>query len=184
MAQVLFVSLISRDDKPLYIQSFDGEIDGTANASEDVNTANNLSEDNVIAPKSINSASEALNARTANRFLQYNFLSHMALDVFSSPVALSLREQQQSNGILLLFIQDNVTVYGMETNNGLKIVVGMGKDEPAMADVKSLFASIHKCYLKTICNPFSNLSDNNDSILQTPRFDKDIAKIAAGWNTK
>lgn len=156
MTRVLFVALISRDDKPLYIQLFDADLE---NVTDDVKTQN------------------------ANKFLKYNFLSHMALDVFSSPISLSLREQQQSEGVLLLFIQDDVTVYGLETNNGLKIIVGMGEEEPSMAYIKTLFSSIHKCYLKTICNPFSDLSEaSKDGILQTPRFDKGISLIVSEWN--
>lgn len=157
MVKVLFVSLISRDDKPLYIQSFD--------AGE-------------------NETSDKIKSEDANKFLKYNFLSHMALDVFLSPVSLSLREQQQSDGVLLLFIQDDVTVYGLETNNGLKIVIGTGEEDPAMTRVKQLFSSVHKCYLKTICNPFSEfgIGASNDGMLQTPRFDRDISLIVSSWN--
>lgn len=155
MAQVLFVSLISRDDKPLYIQSFDTDLEA---------------------------ADETVKAQNANKFLKYNFLSHMALDVFSSPISLSLKEHQ-TDGVLLLFIQDDVSVYGFETNNGLKIVVGMGDEEPAMSTVKTLFSSIHKRYLRTICNPFSDLSGStNENLLQTPSFDKGIGQIVSEWN--
>lgn len=155
MPHIHFISLISRDDKPLYIQSFDIDVE-----SSDTN----------------------IKSQNANKFLKYNFLSHMALDVFSSPVSLSLREQQLqlSDGVLLLFIQDDVTVYGMETNNGLKIVVGMGDDEPPMASLKKLFALVHKCYLKTICNPFTDLQ-NSEDILQSSSFDSGIGKIVADW---
>lgn len=156
MAQILFVSLISRDDKPLYIQSFDTDLEA---------------------------ADEMIKAQNANKFLKYNFLSHMALDVFSSPISLSLREQN-TDGVLLLFIQDDVSVYGFETNNGLKIVVGMGDEEPAMATVKTLFSSIHKRYLRTICNPFSDLSGgtSDDKLLQTASFDDGISRIVSEWD--
>ncbi|SGZ52995.1 CIC11C00000004764 [Sungouiella intermedia] len=156
MARILFVSLISRDDKPLYIQSFDTDLEV---------------------------ADETIKTQNANNFLKYNFLSHMALDVFTSPISLSLKEQQQSDGVLLLFIQDDVSVYGLETNNGLKIVVGMGDEEPAMASVKTLFSNIHKRYLRTICNPFSSLGggNNNDDLLQTASFDQGISQIVSEW---
>lgn len=145
MPTIHFVSLISRDDRPLYIQGFD------------VGDANDLA--------------------TANTFLKYNFLSHMALDVFSSPVSLNLREQQQSSGVLLLFLQDDITVYGLETNNGLKIVVGMSEEESRQAVLASFFSQIHKCYLKTVCNPFTDLTSDTDSILLTPKFDKSIREL-------
>ncbi|CUM67641.1 uncharacterized protein PRCAT00005342001 [Priceomyces carsonii] len=169
-----FVALISRDDNPLYIQSFNLE-------PADSNDSGN-----------------------ANKFLKYNFLSHMALDIFSSPASISIREQQQRNndGVLLLFIQDDVTVYGYESNNGLKIVIGFGKEEPNeeqteleeemgdsavivdQKDLKDLFSQVRKCYLKTLCNPFTNLdfSEGTETILQSPTFDKRITKIIEEWN--
>lgn len=171
--KVQFVSLISRDDRPLYIQSFDEALDGD------------------------------LDSKNANRFLQYNFLSHMALDIFASPSSLSLREQQQNvednGGVLLLFIQDDITVYGYETNNGLKIIVGLGIDEKEETSeesedvkpvykktkLKELFAHIHKRYLRTICNPFANLQagpEENEAVLQSPSFDNGVKKLVVGWN--
>lgn len=172
MTAVNFVSLISRDDRPLYIQLFD-----------------------VAAPSDDGGVSKD----DANKFLKYNFLSHMALDVFSSPMSLNLREQQQqqkqqqqqqglaqglalADGILLLFIQDEVMVYGMETNNGLKIVVGLSSGEPLMTSLKTLFSSLYKCYLKTICNPFTDLQNaGSDEILQSPRFDLGVKGIVELW---
>lgn len=184
--RIHFISLISRNDKPLYIQAFDEEpnADGTTEVK-----------------------SEA-----ANRFLKYNFLSHMALDIFSSPTSLSLREQQQdSEGVLLLFIQDEVTVYGYETNNELKIIVGMGinseiagpstvsrnsssltrtpstTSKSSKNTLKDLVLQIHKCYLRTIFNPFNNLKmdndgDDNESILASTTFDKNMHRIVSNWN--
>lgn len=187
--QVTFVALISRDDRPLYIQSFDTEINENPQDTE-------------------------ANTKNANKFLKYNFLSHMALDVFASPASLSLREQHQNiddnGGVLLLFIQDDITVYGFETNNGLKIVIGLGnniEDEkeqdkdveaaggsadrvrssyPKPMKLKELFSQIHKSYLKTICNPFTNLqvgSEKNESVLQSPTFDRNINKLVQSWNS-
>lgn len=156
MSTIHFVALVSRDDRPLYIQLFDVDMD----ASDPQTKSDN-----------------------ANKFLKYNFLAHMAVDVFASPVSLNLREQQQSDGVLLLFIQDDVTVYGMETNNGLKIVVGTYGDDAPSALLKALFSQIHKCYLKTICNPFSSFGElDAESLLQTPRFDKSVGSIVAQWH--
>lgn len=143
MPSIHFVSLISRDDKPLYIQGFD--------------------------------LGDAADPASANRFLKYNFLAHMALDVFALPVALNLREQQQLL-VLLLFVHDDVTVYGLETNNGLKIVVGMSDEEPRAAALAALFSQLHKCYLKTLCNPFTDLSLDTEMLL-TPKFDKSVRAL-------
>ena len=189
------MSLISRNDVPLYIQSFD------------------------IGPM------DSENPQNANKYLKYNFLSHMALDIFASPSSTSLREQQQdmeeNGGVILLFIQDDITVYGYETNTGLKIIVGLGMKQAASEDkeeedksslaseskdlakgstkdtgktsssikkpmkLKDLFSQLHKSYIHIICNPFTNLSGNlanNETILQSAKFDGSISKIVDSWN--
>lgn len=190
--RIQFVSLVSRKDVPLYIQSFD------------------------IGPM------DSENPENANKYLKYNFLSHMALDIFASPSSTSLREQQQdieeNGGAILLFIQDDITVYGYETNTGLKIIVGLGMRETSSEDkqdnskssptpessnsaqestkssaistkkpmkLKDLFSQLHKSYIHIICNPFTNLSGNladNETILQSTKFDKSISKIVDNWN--
>lgn len=162
---IKFVSLISRDDRPLYIQSF--------------NIENATIED-------------------TNNFLKYNFLSHIALDVLSSPVSMSLREQQQQHqqqgklemSVILLFIQDQVMVYGYETNNGLRIIVGLDQSYVVsdQAQLKQLFLDIHKCYIRAVLNPFNSCPDNemdsNDSVLQSPTFDRNIKRIVDVWPRK
>ncbi|RLV90270.1 hypothetical protein JA1_004659 [Spathaspora sp. JA1] len=156
---IQFVSIISRSDKPLYIQSF---------GIENTNTSEN-----------------------ANKFLKYNFLSHMALDIFASPDSLMLRQPSQKDNsinVVLLFIQDQVMVYGYETTNGLKIIVGIDQSF-ALQDqriLRQLFLDIHKCYLRTIFNPFSKITEeeeqeNDDIELSTPTFDKNIKKIVDRW---
>lgn len=156
---------------PLYIQAFDIPENITAEDSEN-----------------------------ANRFLKYNFLSHMALDVFASPVALSLHEQQLQEqrlseldlgGVTLLFVQDDITVYGKETSTGLKIIVGTSdKTQEENSDAASkkqsfsdLFSQILRCYLRIVCNPFSTIEQNNPAtILQGPKFDNKVREIVEEWN--
>ncbi|KAK6461887.1 hypothetical protein DFJ63DRAFT_314517 [Scheffersomyces coipomensis] len=184
-----FISLISRNDKPLYIQSFNHD---------------DTSSDN---------------------FLKYNFLSHMALDIFASPSSLNLREQQYlhyinhhphqppppsspqgqtvspaNGGIILLFIQDSIQVYGYETNNGLKIIIGISNTSTTHSkinfqDINILFKNVYKCYLRLICNPFNNSLVNNlnggtshnddnstgDQIIENVTFDNNIKKIVSNW---
>lgn len=180
---IKFVSFISRDDKPLYIQSFAPE-------PQDDNTSEH-----------------------ANEFLKHNFLSHLALDIFTSPSALSNREDDinNNNGVTLLFIQDDIMVYGTEMNNGLKIIIGMGhsvskkndieseKDDQSnsskippkhvtkyseSADLARAFSQIHRYYLRVICNPFTNISqpEEYDSILQSSSFDKNVRNFVEEWN--
>lgn len=160
---ICFISFISRHEKPLYIQSFD------------------------LFP-------EKDDKHATNNFLKYNFLSHMALDIITSPSSVSIREQQQDgdirNGAVLLLVQDNVTVYGYESNTGLKIIIGFNnqahikKDETQLMPLRELVLSIHKVYVKTICNPFKDLATDLDEeqILQTPKFDKSIKDIVDRWN--
>lgn len=153
---VSFISLISRSDQPLYIQLF--------------------------LPGSNDPA-------TANEFLKFNFLSHMGLDVFSSPTSLTLREQQQQHqsnqGVapiyLLLFIQDGILVYGYETNNGLKILVGLVEPETTER-LNQLFLKIHKCYLRAVCNPFNGgVEDADKSIENSATFDRNLKQVVAQW---
>lgn len=171
--KIKFVSLISRQDQPLYIQAFD------------------LPE-NTTEPK------------VANEFLRYNYLSHMALDIFASGVSINLREQQQQDSertdgaILLLFQEQNCSVYGYQSNTGLKIVVGLGfrnntdsqeQDKNTSPDkkmqLKDLFLDIQKCYIRAICNPFNYLDGSpqtNEKTFQSPKFDRSIRASVTQWN--
>ncbi|KGU29175.1 hypothetical protein MEW_03796 [Candida albicans P60002] len=195
---IQFISLISRNDKPLYIQAFNiGE-------EEEEEKQGEKQEGNTTP----------MNHTNADKFLKYNFLSHMALDIFTSPSSLSLREQQQQqdthqNGdqipVILLFIQDQVMVYGYETNNGLKIVIGLdqtrnfndngnGNHQNSLTKLRKLFLDVQKCYLRTIFNPLNQLyinsgtgislnddDDDDDSILQSPTFDRNIKKLVNSY---
>lgn len=195
---IQFISLISRNDKPLYIQAFNiGE-------EEEEEKQGEKQEGNTTP----------MNHTNADKFLKYNFLSHMALDIFTSPSSLSLREQQQQqdthqNGdqipVILLFIQDQVMVYGYETNNGLKIVIGLdqtrnfndngnGNHQNSLTKLRKLFLDVQKCYLRTIFNPLNQLYinlgtgislnddvDDDDSILQSPTFDRNIKKLVNSY---
>lgn len=186
---IQFISLISRTDKPLYIQAFNIDDDHDDDDKE-------IQTDNKISTTNVN----------ANKFLKFNFLSHMALDIFASPSSLSLREQQQQSqqqqsnnkgdlNTILLFIQDQIMVYGYETNNGLKIIIGFDQNyQINFKNLDKLFLNIHKCYLRTIFNPLngiinnsSSLSSNNNNVfdhideseilLQSSTFDKNIKKL-------
>ena len=192
---IQFISLISRNDKPLYIQAF--------NIGEEEEEKQGEKQEGNTTP---------MNHTNADKFLKYNFLSHMALDIFTSPSSLSLREQQQQqdthqNGdqipVILLFIQDQVMVYGYETNNGLKIVIGLdqtrnfndngnGNHQNSLTKLRKLFLDVQKCYLRTIFNPLNQIyinlgtgislnDDDDDSILQSPTFDRNIKKLVNSY---
>ena len=194
---IQFISLISRNDKPLYIQAF--------NIGEEEEEKQGEKQEGNTTP---------MNHTNADKFLKYNFLSHMALDIFTSPSSLSLREQQQQqdthqNGdqipVILLFIQDQVMFYGYETNNGLKIVIGLdqtrnfndngnGNHQNSLTKLRKLFLDVQKCYLRTIFNPLNQIyinlgtgislnddDDGDDSILQSPTFDRNIKKLVNSY---
>ncbi|KAM9921008.1 hypothetical protein OXX59_006796 [Metschnikowia pulcherrima] len=180
MTKIHFIALISRDDRPLYIQSLDQVLGIEENPENPQNTEKS-------DPETNDSDLSGYSPSEANTFLKYNFLSHMALDVFASPMSLHLREQQgASDGVLLLFIQDDVTVYGMETNNGLKLVVGASTEIVFREKLKNLFSQIHRAYLKTVCNPFTDVSRDGDydKMLHTGVFDKRIKKIVREWDSE
>lgn len=115
----------------------------------------------------------------------------MALDIISSPTSMSIREQQQThdtqvlneeNRVLLLVVQDDVSVYGYESNTGLKIIVGFDNNtKTTEQNIYDLIKAIYKFYIKTVCNPFVEVGNNPD-ILQTHSFDKNIEAIVIKWN--
>lgn len=49
----------------------------------------------------------------------------MSLDIFESPFHESLALDNNN----LLFVQDGISVYGFETNTGLKIIIGTASKE-------------------------------------------------------
>ncbi|CAI5759363.1 unnamed protein product [Candida verbasci] len=139
---IQFISIISRNEKPIYIQQFNTD------------------------------------TKNVNKFLKYNFLSHMALDLFTSPTSLSLKEQQGNNDIILLFIQDQIMVYGYETNNGLKILIGLNQNYTIdLKKLKVLFLNIHKSYLKILFNPFNQMSQEDE--IENKSFDENLKKLVS-----
>ena len=86
MADILFVALISRNTRPLYMQMFEK---GQKNESLDGDQARSAEQTSGEATKEDLSHKEN---REAGSFLKYNFLAHMALDVFAAPLALAARE--------------------------------------------------------------------------------------------
>lgn len=189
---IRFVSLISRENKPLYIQSF---------TESDINNETSAETE----PDSIE----------MNELLKYNFLSHMSLDVFESPFAPS--------GILnntgkpaLLFVQDGILVYGIETQTGLKIVIGCSrfektineededdkstdaarifekednlgslqgfaeKDVKEAMDLQVVINKIKKEYVRYTCNPFFDVKKQEE--ISNPKFDLNIKKIVEDFN--
>ncbi|ODV59495.1 Tca17p [Ascoidea rubescens DSM 1968] len=225
---VYFVSLITRDNRPLHIQSFspfgnkeetDLPIDkeskadaslnsetGTESVSSGINdsvkttelTANADDLDTGDKDDSGNNATdifgEELNTisliqeRKANEFLKYNFLSNMALDIFLSNFFSDSSSNDKASGFSnsntskLLFVQDGISVYGYESNTGLKIVIGTSSNEISNKNLDLLFKNIHKAYLGLICNPFQSLDEK--SLVTSKNFEAKIKCIVDSWNAK
>lgn len=197
--QIRFVSLISRDNRPLYIQAF-------------------LPENNVAEIDS-KTEQDDLKSNEMNELLKYNFLSHMSLDVFESPFAPVGTHSSQGKPTLL-FVQDGILVYGSETLTGLKVVVGCsrykgietadkrveipdsvsdavkvaskkglgnleGYAETDMIEVSALeliMNSVRKEYIRYSCNPF--LDPKEETEIKSDKFDQNIKKIVDNFNSK
>lgn len=188
-APIYFVALITRDNKPLHIQSFSGVESSTAE-SEKVPLGTNLipqeeekSSDQVKKQEDADSKIEEelssfMDERKANELLKYNFLSNMALDMFSSRFMEPDSLESQS---ALLFVEDGISVYGYETNTGLKIVIGtVTKGENLSTVLDEVFISLYKLYLRLICNPFQPLDEN--SLVSSNKLEKSIVSIVDKWN--
>lgn len=197
--QIRFVSLISRDNRPLYIQAFLPE-----NNESEVDAKNEQGN---------------LKSNEMNELLKYNFLSHMSLDVFESPFAPVGTHSSQGKPTLL-FVQDGILVYGSETLTGLKVVIGCsrykgieildkkaevtdsvndavkvasqkglgnleGFAETDMIEVgalESIMNSVRKEYIRYSCNPF--LDPKKETEINSEKFDQNIKKIVEDFNSK
>lgn len=191
--QIRFVSLISRDNRPLYIQDF------------------------LPIEQSNKDDDKSTKSEELNELLKYNFLSHMSLDVFESPFAPVGTHSAQGKPTLL-FVQDGILVYGSESLTGLKIVIGCSRYNPTktnkinkdnkgeevakisneksignlegftdtdmieVSDLESITNLIRKEYIRYSCNPF--LDPKEESEIKSEKFDSNIKNIIVKFNEK
>ncbi|GMM36381.1 hypothetical protein DASC09_037060 [Saccharomycopsis crataegensis] len=199
-APIYFVALITRDNRPLHIQKFSPFEKSSQGESE-------IQDDDkaTTSGDTVDASPCFVDSRSANELLKYNFLSNMALDVFSSALYEPSSVDQNCS---LLFVEDGISVYGYETNTGLKIVVGTathgagargagviseesggsgngggfigvgGGDVGKSLD--GIFKNIHKAYLRLICNPFQPLDEN--AVISSKKLDKSIVEVVEVWN--
>lgn len=189
--QIRFVSLISQQNKPLYIQTFLPETGSKTFVK---------SEDDEM-----------------NELLKYNFLSHMSLDVFESPFGPPTDTALEGKPSLL-FVQDGILVYGSETQTGLKVVIGCSRycppkntkpveegetvkdnvvEDPGslgniegfantdvieVNDLSEITTRIRKEYLRVTCNPFFDVDGEME--IQNPKFDRNIKSLIDEFNSK
>lgn len=200
--RIRFVSLISRDNRPLYIQSFvPAQKDKASVESDDAATPEEM-----------------------NELLKYNFLSHMSLDVFESPFA-PVGTHSAKGKPTLLFVQDGILVYGSETLTGLKVVIGCsrynkdrisdnGKEDTdlkssassststkvsaerslgnldgfadtdviELSELETVMGAIRKEYLRYSCNPF--LDPREETEINNEKFDRNIKRIVDRFNSE
>lgn len=111
------------------------------------------------------------------------------MDIFESPCndVSDVKGDQPSN---FLFAQDGISVYGFESNTGLKIVIGCharGDITAQLIEVSELltftnneiFGDIHRAYLRVVCSPFGDRSGK----LETT-FGKKLEDIVKAWNER
>ena len=232
---IYFVSLISRENQPLYIQPFspyeynwnahksekgvaqsksaeenaenrsestksdkDGADSETKKAKLDAGTDTTAKQETTEKSKLENSKNPEnpddsiktkffIDGRTKeNELLKYNFLSHMALDVFDSPfMPAAETEPKVGHTYNLLFVHDGVFVFGQETNTGMKIVLGCSREEHTTdrseRNLNGVFKKVNRAYLRLVCNPFIT-SEKIDSEIENVQFDRSISDIVARWN--
>ncbi len=229
---IYFVSLISRENQPLYIQPFSpyennwdipepqsstsqaedkgesvengggsAEVDTNDNLDAQTEKKDDLSASNGSPTEEKNDTSLAkqkatekpvkaksfIDERTKeNELLKYNFLSHMALDVFDSPfMPVTEPEPRLGHTYNLLFVHDGVFVFGHETSTGMKIVVGCSREEQTTdsseRNLNGVFRNINRAYLRLVCNPFIS-SEKIDSEIDNVQFDDKISSIVESWN--
>lgn len=70
----------------------------------------------------------------------------MALDVFLSPLYTG-----EPGSPSLLFTQDATSIYGYETNTGLRILVAVNGE---LTGYDALFKKLHRVYLGMVVSPF------------------------------
>ncbi|CDR42009.1 CYFA0S08e02564g1_1 [Cyberlindnera fabianii] len=163
--RIFFVSLISRDNRPLHIQEIEPLRGQEVLLSDRVDAETGLKPEKPL-PLEVD----------INEHLKYHFLSNMALDVFLSPLYTG------EPGIpTLMFVQDGVCVYGYETNTGLKILVGTS--EEIDHSFEYIFKSMHKIYLGLVVNPFQS-NDTNELTINEKSMEVKIKNVIKTWRAK
>ncbi|CAH2350869.1 hypothetical protein CLIB1423_02S06986 [[Candida] railenensis] len=190
--QIKFAAIISRDDKPLYLQAFEPDVPKRKNA-------NNFLKYNFLSHMSLDvfSSSSSLNLREQQKvgendalllFIQdgitvYGYETNTNLKII---VGLGVYEEydDSENGNEDEKEDEREGGSDKEALGGadLEIIEKTGQAVDRRNTLNSIFSQIHKSYLRVICNPFTNLAGHDDTVLQTPTFDNAIKKIVSQWN--
>lgn len=180
--KIKFAAIISRDDKPLYLQAFEPESPKSKNI-------NDYLKYNFLSHMSLDvfSSSASLNLREQQKvgdndalllFIQdgitvYGYETNTNLKII---VGLGVHETEE-----------DATEEGNEEqvskgDADLKIIEKTGLAVDRRATLNDIFSQIHKSYLRVICNPFTNLAGHDDTVLQSPAFDNAIKRIVSQWD--
>ncbi|RIA88630.1 Sedlin [Glomus cerebriforme] len=107
--------------------------------------------------------------------LKFHYIAHTSCDVIEERAGIAGSETADTY-LGLLYVMEDLAVYGYITNTKVKFVVVLLVPDTVIknTDMKNLFKKIHNVYINQVCNPFYNL-DGKKSII-SKRF---IASIDA-----
>jgi len=115
--------------------------------------------------------------RTESDLLKAHYAAHTSLDVFDERVGPNIKSMDCYLG--LLYVLDEIAVYGYLTPTKLKIVVALTVTDAVVKDseVMMLFRALHTAFYRCVSNPFLRLglteSATNDTaqLLKSTRID-------------
>ncbi|KAK9470303.1 Sedlin [Dipodascopsis tothii] len=120
-------------------------------------------------------SSQSISSRDP-KSLRYHFLAHISLDIFVA----KLPQKTTDSDFGLLYVQDDIAMYGWMTNTGVKIVLGFASGDVVGNDIKSIFRAIQHAYISLVCNPFYNLDERK--MITSKKFENSIKRIVEAWN--
>ncbi|KAK9237503.1 Sedlin, N-terminal conserved region-domain-containing protein [Lipomyces kononenkoae] len=168
VSRIYLVALMGRDNNPLYVRGFLSETDSTSISGEPEPAGNGDG-------GSVGAVSTKLST-SRDRELRYHFLAHISLDVFAA----RLPQKTSDSDFGLLFVQDEIAMYGWMTNTGVKIVLGFASGEIIGSEIRSIFRAIHFAYISLVCNPFYSVDERRP--IHSRKFDINVRRIVDAWN--
>ncbi|KAK9364759.1 Sedlin, N-terminal conserved region-domain-containing protein [Lipomyces kononenkoae] len=168
VSRIYLVALMGRENNPLYVRDFVPETASTP-ISREPEPAGNGDSGSVEAVSTKISTSR-------DRELRFQFLAHISLDVFAA----RLPQKTSDSDFGLLFVQDEIAMYGWMTNTGVKIVLGFASGEIIGNEIRSIFRAIHFAYISLVCNPFYSVDERRP--IHSRKFDINIRRIVDAWN--
>ncbi|KAH3687576.1 hypothetical protein WICPIJ_001437 [Wickerhamomyces pijperi] len=188
MSRIYFVSIVSRDNKPVHIQPLSHLPGFLPLPITPLSSTDEQSNEPPLPPRPTDSQSSRF---TKEELLKLHTLTNTTLDIFTSPSHSS--SSHPANTPRLLFIQDGVLIYGMQTNTRTKFIVGVsenirrGEDrdvwerdrEIMRSRLSGLMKNIWGCYLGTVVlNPFNCIDTESPVVYKDSEYKGDIVKAS------